>query len=38
MTYLIYNKSGKRGLHMSINRFVQLNHNYHNVQNINVSH
>ena len=25
--YLIYNKSGKRGLHLSINRFVQVNHN-----------
>ena len=37
MTYFIYNKSGKRGLHLSINRFVQLNHNYHNVQNINVT-
>ena len=37
MTYFIYNKSGKRGLHRSINRFRQLNHNYHNVQNINVS-
>ena len=37
MTYLIYNKSGKRGLHLSINRLVQLNHNYHNVQNINVT-
>ena len=37
MTYFIYNKSGKRGLRLSINRFVQLNHNYHNVQNINVT-
>ena len=37
MTYFIYNKSGKRGLHLSINRFVQLNHNKHNVQNINVT-
>ena len=37
MTYFIYNKSGKRGLHLSMNRFVQLNHNYHNVQNINVT-
>ena len=27
MTYFIYNKSGKRGLCLSINRFVQLNHN-----------
>ena len=27
MTYFIYNKSGKRGLHLSINRFRQLNHN-----------
>ena len=24
--YFIYNKSGKRGLRLSINRFVQLNH------------
>ena len=30
-------KSGKRGLRLSINRFIQLNHNYHNVQNINVT-
>ena len=37
MSYFIYNKSGKRGLHLSMNRFVQLNHNYHNVQNINVT-
>ena len=37
MTYFIYNKSGKRGLRLSINRFVRLNHNYHNVQNINVT-
>ena len=27
MTYFIYNKSGKRGLRLSIYRFVQLNHN-----------
>ena len=27
MTYFIYNKSGKRGLRLSINRFVRLNHN-----------
>ena len=27
MTYFIYNKSGKRGLRLSINRFRQLNHN-----------
>ena len=26
MTYFIYNKSGKRGLCLSTNRFVQLNH------------
>ena len=37
VTYFIYNKSGKRGLRLSINRFAQLNHNYHNVQNINVT-
>ena len=27
----------KRGLHLSINRFIRLNHNYQNVQNINVT-
>ncbi len=37
MTYFIYNKSGKPGLRLSIYRFRQLNHNYHNVQNINVT-
>ena len=37
MTYFIYNKSGKRGLRLSINRFVQLSHNSHNVQNITVN-
>ena len=37
MTYFIYNKSGKRGLRPSINRFRQPNHNKHNVQNINVT-
>ena len=36
MNDLIY-KCGKRGLYLSINRFVQLNHNCHNVQNINVT-
>ena len=33
----IFNKSGKRGLRLSINRFVQPNHNQHNVQNITVT-
>ena len=37
MTYFIYNKSGKRGLRLSINGFVQVNHNYLNVKNINVT-
>ena len=35
--FYLQQMSGKRGLHLSINRFVQLNHNYHNVQNINVT-
>ena len=26
MSYCIYNKRGKRGLHLSTNRFRQLNH------------
>ena len=26
MSYCIYNKRGKRGLHLSMNRFRQLNH------------
>ena len=33
---LIYNKRGKRGSRLSINRFVQLNRSQHSVQNINV--
>ena len=37
MTYFIYNKNGKYVLHLYINRFRQLNHNQHNVQNINVT-
>ena len=37
MTNFIYNKSGKCGLRLSIYRFVQLNHNKHNVQSINVT-
>ena len=27
MTYFIYNKSGKRGLRLSVNRYTQLKHN-----------
>ena len=37
MTYFIYNKCGKRGLRLSINRFRQLNHKEYNVQNMNVT-